>query len=78
VLFDHLVGSNEQRRMHSKAESLGRFEVDCQEHVGRKLDRQVARSSAVQDLVHERGGAVVAPAQIYAIAPATSFRLFRG
>src|SRR6516162_3515510 len=28
TLFNHLIGPNEQRRWHSEAESLGRFEVD--------------------------------------------------
>src|SRR5215471_12550632 len=66
-LFDHLVGPNEQRRWHSEAERLGRLEVDYHEHLGRKLDGQVAGSSAVQDLVYESGGAPPAPLQIHTI-----------
>lgn len=66
-LLDHLVGVGKQSRWHGEAESLGRFEVDRQQHLRRKLDRQIARSSAVQDLVDERGGSVPAPVQIHAI-----------
>jgi hypothetical protein len=51
LLFDHLVGPNEQ---HSEAKSLGRFEVDRQQHLRRELDRQIARSSAVPVDAYEK------------------------
>ena len=68
VSFNHLVGANEQRRWHSDAESLRRFEVDDQFNVGRKLDRQVGGLGAFQYSVHVVRRTMVAPIQIDAVA----------
>ena len=38
-LFDHLVGAGEERRWHSNAKRLGRFEIDYQFVLGRRLHR---------------------------------------
>jgi hypothetical protein len=45
-LFDHLVGAQQNRLRHSKAECLGGLEVDDKLLLGRDLDTQVHRSIA--------------------------------
>ena len=46
-LFDHLVGSGEERLRHYEAESLGGFEVEARFVLGRRLHRQVGGPLAV-------------------------------
>jgi hypothetical protein len=47
-LFDHLVGSREQRRRHIEAERLGGLEIDDEFISAWILDRQVARLLALK------------------------------
>jgi len=42
-LFDHLVGANQDRLRHRKAERLGGLEVQDHLELGRKLHREIAR-----------------------------------
>src|SRR5262245_25360883 len=49
-LFNHLVGAREQRRRHVDAKHLRSLEIDHQLELGRPLDRQVRRLSALENL----------------------------
>ena len=50
-LFDHLVGTGEQRGRHSEAERLGGLEVDHQLEFGRALHGQVGGLLALKDAI---------------------------
>ena len=50
-LFDHLIGSCEQRRRHGETERLRGLEIDRQFVLGRRLHRQVGRLLAFEDAV---------------------------
>src|SRR6516162_4877398 len=50
--LDHLVGSNQQTRRHSKAECLGGLEVQCGFKSGWPLYRKIGRRGATQYAVH--------------------------
>jgi hypothetical protein len=43
LLFDHLVGTQQDPRRYRHAERFGRFEVDDRLERGRLLDRQIGR-----------------------------------
>ena len=50
-LFDHLVGTCEQRRRHGEADRLGGLKVDDELELGRGLHRQVGRLLALEDAI---------------------------
>src|SRR5262245_13289444 len=50
-LFDHLVGSGEQRRRNGKAKRLRGLEVDGQLVFGRRLDWHVGWLLALEDAI---------------------------
>jgi hypothetical protein len=54
--FDHLVGANEYRGRHGKAERSGSLHVDHQLELGRLLYRQIGRLGALENLVHVVAG----------------------
>jgi hypothetical protein len=51
-LFDHLVGTREQRLRDGKAERLCGFQIDDQLVFGGRLHRQVRGVNALKNLVH--------------------------
>jgi hypothetical protein len=50
-LFDHLVCADKQEGRHSKAEFLGRLQIDNQLKFGRLLNRQIGRLGAFENLI---------------------------
>jgi hypothetical protein len=52
VLFDHLVGTREQRRRHDDADRLRRLEADYQFKPGWLFDWEITRVRAAHDLVN--------------------------
>jgi hypothetical protein len=57
-LFDHLVGTGEQRRWHSNAKRLGSLHIDDQFEKSGLLNRQICRASAFQNFVDVYGSLV--------------------
>src|SRR5262245_4530766 len=55
VSFDDLVGAAKHRRRQRKAEHLGRFEIDYQLVLGRRLYRQVGWLLALEDAIDVAG-----------------------
>src|SRR5260370_6493125 len=55
ILFDHLVGAEEQRGRHGEAERGGGLEIDRQFDVGGLFDRNVRGRCAVQDFDEQAG-----------------------
>jgi hypothetical protein len=53
LLFDHLVGAGQQRRWNRNADGSRRLEIDGEIEFDRRLDRQIARIGAAQDLVDQ-------------------------
>src|SRR6202162_5134272 len=49
--FDHLVGTQQNRRRHRKAERLGGLGVQNHLESGRKLNRQVGRLCATKNAI---------------------------
>src|SRR5262249_34988240 len=56
-LFDHLVGSGEQRRRHLEAERLRGYQIDDEVELCRLLDGEFAGLRPAQDLVDVYGDA---------------------
>src|SRR4029453_5694005 len=54
-LFDHLVGTRDERRRHFQAERLGSLEIDYQLVFRRCLYRQISRLLASEDAVDVSG-----------------------
>jgi hypothetical protein len=52
-LFDHLVGTGEQRHRYLETESPSGLEIDGEIELGRLLDRQIARLLALEDFARE-------------------------
>src|SRR5260370_17895726 len=57
TLFDHLVGTGEQRWRKRDAERLGGFQVDHQLELGWRLHRQFGWLGALQDAIDIAGRA---------------------
>ena len=55
LLFDHLVGTGEQRWWHREAECLGSFEVDTKLELGRQLNGKFGCLCAMQDAINVVG-----------------------
>jgi hypothetical protein len=66
LLFDHLVGGNEQRVRHIQAKSGGCLLVDLKHKLNRLLDGQITRISAFQDAISVGRGT---PDQVERIHP---------
>ena len=76
-LFDHLVGTGEQRWRHGYAEGLGCLEVDDQLELCRLFYRQIGRFRPFQDFIHETGSAMKLVSPIHAICyKAAMIRIF--
>src|SRR5262245_28316827 len=58
-LFDHLIGTVEQRGGDVEAERFGRFEIDHQHVLVRRLHRQISWLLALEDAVDVTGRAAV-------------------
>jgi hypothetical protein len=63
-LFDHLVGTGEQRRGHIDPKRLGGLHVDHHFVLGRRLHREVGWLLALEDAINVAGRA---PERIYCI-----------
>ena len=57
--LDDLVGAGEERGWNVEAKSFGRFEVDDQLILGRRLHRQVGRLFALEDAIDVAGRAPI-------------------
>jgi hypothetical protein len=55
-LLDHLVGTQQDRLRHSKAERLGGLDVDSHLEFGRQLNRKLRRLGATENAINIRGG----------------------
>src|SRR6516162_9468489 len=54
-LLDHLVGAQQNRWRHGKAERVGGLAVHDHLELGRKLHREITRLLAAQDAIHVGG-----------------------
>src|SRR5262249_37513029 len=55
-LFDHLVGTGEQRRRNCEAKRLGGLEIDYQLVLGRRLYRETGRLFTLKDTINIKSG----------------------
>src|SRR5215467_11034785 len=84
ALFDHLIGTGEYGRRHSEAERLGRFQIERQLVLGRRLHRKVGGLLALKDAVDiagrltERGDSVGAVRDQAAVFHETTKEVHRG
>src|SRR5262249_54007787 len=70
--LDDLICPRQQRGRDGETEGLSRLEVDHELERGWLFDWQVARASALQDLVHECGGTSKEFARIRPVCEQTS------
>src|SRR5215212_176169 len=64
--FDHAVGAKQDRPRDRDPKRFRGLHVDHQLELGRPIDRQIPGCRALQDLVHEAGGA---PEQVDTVWP---------
>ena len=57
-LFDHLVGTREQRGRYGEAERLGSSEIENELELGRLLHGQIARFGSFENLIYVGRGAL--------------------
>jgi len=55
-LFDHLVGTGDQRRRHGEAKCFGGPKINREFAFGRRLYRQVGGFFALEDAIHIASG----------------------
>src|SRR4051812_30388908 len=58
-LFDHLVGASKQRLWDGDSQRVGRFQVDDEFELGRRLHRKTAWPLTFQNTVDVLGGAAI-------------------
>ena len=67
LLFNHLVGTQQERLRNRKTQRLGRLKIDGKLKLFRRLHRQFAGAGALQNLVHIDASAPVHVGQIRAV-----------
>src|ERR1700738_4379849 len=72
VLFDDLVGAEEERLGDFEPERLGGREIEDKIEFGRLLDRDIGRLGAAQNLVDKLGSASVLGDGVWAVGHQTS------
>src|SRR6476660_10014178 len=71
-LFDHLIGTGEQRGRHFEAKRLRGFEIDHQLEFGWLLDRQVGRLGALENFSGVLASLAICSANVGSVAHQTT------